>query len=285
MYLNILNKKYGAKDSFNKIWKEIKNFEEKRQYLHQLIVYIACNNELLLSPINLNIYNKEYVVDYKFALNLGAGYRIWSKCVIEKYNNLAIIDIDIINYDENICEPLMEFDDINLKLGKINRKDNTLDFIYQRDMIPVYEDHEWDILITEIYRILKNEGFVEIVEYDFVINHTKKVETFFTDIVIKYLIEMFKSNNHIYELKKIHYKLENKFNSKKIIIKDISLPLYFENKFEGICIENLILGIKHIEKTLETIIKRPFNEIVELLKQEWGMNKSYIKIYIIYAQK
>jgi hypothetical protein len=39
MYLNILNTKYGAKDSFNKIWKEIKNFEEKRQYLHQLIVY------------------------------------------------------------------------------------------------------------------------------------------------------------------------------------------------------------------------------------------------------
>lgn len=120
---------------------------------------------------------------------------------------MAIIDIDIINYDENICEPLMEFDNINLKLGKINRKDNTLDFIY----------HEWDILITEIYRILKNEGFVEIV----------------------------------------HYKLEN--------------------KFEGICIENLILGIKHIEKTLESIIKRPFNEIIESLKQEWCMNKSYIK--------
>jgi hypothetical protein len=65
MYLNILNKKYGAKDSFNKIWKDIKNFEEKRQYLHQLIVYIACNNELFLSPINLNIYNKEYIIDYE----------------------------------------------------------------------------------------------------------------------------------------------------------------------------------------------------------------------------
>lgn len=81
------------------------------------------------------------------------------------------------------------------------------------------------------------------------------------------------------------YKLEKFFNKSKINIIKINLPLYFEDKFEGICIDNLLLGIKHIENTLENITRKDFKEIVELLKQEWCINKSYIKLYIIYAQK
>lgn len=285
MHLNIINRK-SPKDNFKEIWKKVEDFEEKRQYLHQLIVTISCDNNLFMSPIiKTKKNNKKYIKDYKLVLNLGSGYRIWSICMTELYDDLVIIDIDIINYNEKISEPLIMFDNINLKIGKINRINNSVDFIYQRDMIPVYEDYEWDMLISEIYRILKNKGFVEIVEYDFIIEHTEKNKAFFTDIVVKCLIEIFRKNNHIYNIEKICYKLEKFFNKSKINIIKINLPLYFEDKFEGICIDNLLLGIKHIENTLENITRKDFKEIVELLKQEWCINKSYIKLYIIYAQK
>lgn len=284
MLLSILNRK-SAKDTFNEIWKKVEEFEEKRQYLHQLIVHIACNNELFISPINPDIYNKDQVNNYKLVLNLGSGYRIWSIYMSQLYNNLIIIDIDIINYNEKICEPLIIFDNIDLKNDKISRIDNSVDFIYQRDMISVYENDEWDILINEIYRILKNKAFVELVEYDFIIEHKIKNKCVFTNIVVSYLIEMFKKNNHIYEVEKIYHKLKKNFNPLKINIMKIELPLYVENKFEGICIDNLILGIKHIEKSLENITKKSFDEIIENLKKEWRINKSYMKLYIIYAQK
>lgn len=211
MLLSILNRK-SAKDTFNEIWKKVEEFEEKRQYLHQLIVHIACNNELFILPINPDIYNKDQVNNYKLVLNLGSGYRIWSIYMSQLYNNLIIIDIDIINYNEKICEPLIIFDNIDLKNDKISRIDNSVDFIYQRDMISVYENDEWDILINEIYRILKNKAFVELVEYDFIIEHKIKNKCVFTNIVVSYLIEMFKKIIIFMKLKKYI------INLKKILI-------------------------------------------------------------------
>lgn len=141
---NILNKK----------WMKNNNFEFQRQILHQEITYKACNNKLILSQIDSN--------SNKIILNLGSGYGIWSYKICKEYDIDCIINIDInfldiyeninenIDYIENYYDLNIIFENTDLKKGIINFRNNTIDFIYQRDMISVYNRIEWDNILKDI---------------------------------------------------------------------------------------------------------------------------------------
>lgn len=60
------------------------------------------------------------------------------------------------------------------------KKDN-FDQIYQRLMFSTFKNNEWDIVINNIYRLLKNEGWFEIIDTDYIIrrniiNSSKNIE-------------------------------------------------------------------------------------------------------------
>lgn len=282
------------KNYFNKVWKNIEKTELKRQILHHEITYRVCNNNLYISPIS----NLDGLV-----LNLGSGYGIWSRKLVENDNKIYIIDIDIKEYI--IYKPIdiyfekylknffgfnILFKNIDLVKDNINFKTNTISYVYQRDMISVYNTYEWDHLISEIYRVLKPNGYVELVEYDFIIEHMERKQendSLFSNIIVDHLKTVFDVNKHVYK----HDILYNKVNTffENINISITKLPLYYEDKYKGICIEDLILGFNNINQELDEILKSKttynFSESLEKIKNEWHKNKSYIKLYIIYAKK
>lgn len=277
---NILNKK----------WMKNNNFEFQRQILHQEITYKACNNKLILSQIDSN--------SNKIVLNLGSGYGIWSYKICKEYDIDCIINIDInffdiyeninenIDYIENYYDLNIIFENTDLKKGIIKFRNNTIDFIYQRDMISVYNRIEWENILKEIYRVLKNKGYVEIVEYNFMIKHKKNPKLIYnkcSEIINLYLKNIFNINNYIYEPILIKHMLNLYF--KNVDVKIIELPLYSEKKFEGHCVELLIKSYKHMKEEIEKIIPYTFDIFIDKLKKEWINNESYIELYIIYSQK
>lgn len=290
--------------TFDEIWKEIPETELKRQVLHHEIVYKACNNKLSVFFIKDII--DEIKKDKKgIILNLGSGYGIWSRKFVEEYEEngilILIIDIDVEIEKYIIYKISDNFEKyLNNSLGfsiipdksdlknKINYKNNTINYIYQRDMISIYNNFEWDHLLSEIYRVLKNGGYFEIVEYNFIVKHEDNNNShIFTDIIINYLKELFDKNNHIYNSEILYNKVKNWF--KIVEISSKKLPLYYENIYKGICIDNLLLGFNNIRQELDKVLKNnvkcSFDESLKILKNEWYINKSYIEIYFIYGRK
>lgn len=80
-------------------------------------------------------------------MNLGSGYSTWSNHFNQLYNDIFIYDIDI---NKKFYPYLL----MDLKKDKLTFKDNTIHFVYQRDMITVYENYEWIHIINEIYIFL-----------------------------------------------------------------------------------------------------------------------------------
>ena len=268
------------KEKIYNIWKDVENYEENRQNIQQEIIDRSLNNSLFLSNIMTNS-NKLNLI-----LNLGSGYCTWSKKMLEKFNNFYIINLDIIDYNKE-DKLLMEFNKINLKNEKIRFRDNTIYYIYNRDMITVYNIFEWEHIINEIYRLLVKDGFFEIVEYDISIKHNIIVKKNISDIFDEYLKDYLKQNNFEYNINNIYNKINKIFNSQINHIK-IKLPLYYESKYEGLCFYNYILGLKHFKKDLDYILKSKYNidfdRGIEMLEEEIEQNNSYMELNIIYGK-
>jgi ubiquinone/menaquinone biosynthesis C-methylase UbiE len=255
---------------YETIVNDYSNIEEQRQMIQHLLLYKVCDEKIFLSPINKNI---EY--GNNLILNLGSGYSTWTNHFEELYKNVFIYDIDI---NKNLYPYLL----IDLKKDKIIFKDNTIYFVYQRDMITVYENNEWIHIINEIYRVLKKDGYAEFVEYNIYVNSNQKTNCY-SNMINKYLMKIFNKNN----IEDICDNIKNIFSNIKIHKK--ILPLYNEDIFQGKCIENLIMGYNHFNSDLSYVIKEKYNitftEYIDLLKNEWENNKSYMEVYIIIVQK
>lgn len=280
--------KLFKKDKIYSIWEDTENYEKERQNEQQQILDISLNNKLFLSDINKMFLSDIYDNNITFiVLDLGSGYCSWSKKVEKKYPNFCIFNIDIINYYIPKFE-LMYFIENDLKKEKIKFKDNTINFIYNRDMITVYETFEWDNIINEMYRVLIKDGFFEIVEYDISIKHNIIVKKNISDIFDKYLKDYLKQNNFEYNINNLYNKVNNVFNIQSNYFK-IRLPLYYENKYEGKCFYNYILGLKHFKKDLDYILKSKYNidfdKGIEMLENEIEQNQSYMELNIIYGKK
>lgn len=184
---------FTRKNILNKVWNNIDfteiNVEELRQEIQQNIVYISCNNKLFLSPLKNNV---------NIVLNIGSGYCFWSREFLKEKENdiILIVNLDIKEYYKN-NEYLMIFKHKNLKTDNINFKDNTVDYVYQRDMLSVYNMLEWENIIKDIHRVLKKDGYFELVEYDITIKHNKIFNTIFSDIFFNYLKDIFKTNGYV----------------------------------------------------------------------------------------
>lgn len=277
--------KNSSKDIIKKIWRDIENYEEKRQFLQHLIVYIACNENLFLSPIEPSDANDNYVI-----LNIGSGYCFWSREFISKNkkNNYLIVNIDINEFYKD-CEFSMIFEKIDLKINNLKFIDNSIGFIYQRDMISVYKNYEWDNIIKEVYRVLRKNKYFEIIEYDVDVYHNIKSERCISDIFFEHLTSTFKNNGYIYDANHIYAKIKNMFIDSEINHLVINLPLYDEETFNNLCTENAILGFNHIKNELNIVLKIKYNinfeQALDRLKKEWIQNKSYMKLHIIYGKK
>jgi SAM-dependent methyltransferase len=255
---------------YETIVNDYSNIEEKRQIIQHLLLYKSCDENIFISPINDFIKHRNNLI-----LNLGSGYSTWSNHFNQLYNNVFIYDIDINKY-------LYPYLLIDLKKDKITFKDDTIFFVYQRDMITVYEKNEWIHIINEIYRVLKKDGYTEFVEYNIYINSNQKLN-YYSNIINKYLMKIFNKNN----IEDICDNIKTVFSNIKIHKK--ILPLYNEELFQGKCINNLIMGYNHFNPDLSYFIKEKYNitftEYIDFLKKEWENNKSYLEVYIMIAKK
>lgn len=277
---------FKRKNILENKWLQKYDPEFKRQKIHNKIIYKSRNKYTYMPLMNNSVI-----------INLGAGYGLWSHEMAMLYDKSCFLNIDIFDYYGYITrgininksnytkQPNIFFKEIDLKKENINFKDNNVDFVYQKDMISVYNIAEWKHVIKEIFRILKINGYMEIVEFDFIIKHKNVLNnlTNYSNIMNNYLINVFNKNEYIYKPNVIIDLIDDYFEIEKIDI--IELPLYYNDIFKMDCINDLIIGYEHIKQEIENISSYTFDYFIEKLKKEWRDNKSYIELYIINGKK
>lgn len=236
--------------------------------------------------IHLNKLNKIYI--YNLDINDYLGYHLRGNIELESkiiYNNLEIKNEIKKNKTEIIKNGFFTiYKKINLIKENIPYDDNSIYFVYHRDMITVYNEKQWCYIINEINRILKKDCYSEFVEYDFIIKNSKYNDLTFD--INNFLERKFGEVN----IKNIYYKIMKVFTNVKI--KKIKLQLYGDSLFNKKCIDIIILGYLNIKNDILKISKNKYNnknitfeEIINELIIEWKENKCYIELHFISAKK
>ena len=241
-----------------------------RQIINNTIMNISIE-KIYISPIIIKN-------DFKI-LDIGCGIMTWEKELINPSNqyNIFIYCVDKHNYFKNISdedfggvkkithEVNIIKENYDVTIDGLKYKDNTINYIFQRDMISVYNIKQWNIIIKEMYRILEHEGYAELIEYDIKIKNIFNINTELSDIYNETLIDIFK------------------LNRQEIYTYDL-----YEKKLRGLMTRNMLLAYSYFKEPLSNTLKLKgynFNESLEILKKEWETNNSYMEIYIFSAKK
>ncbi|RIB21729.1 S-adenosyl-L-methionine-dependent methyltransferase [Gigaspora rosea] len=128
---------------------------DRLHMLHFLVRYIWQSN--FSAPI-------EHILSKPGAkiLDIGCGAGSWSFDIATTYPTAKIIGIDISSNQPTQIKPInFEFIKANALEG-LPFEDNTFDFVFQRFLVSGYTTDKWPYVISEIVRVLKPGGFVEV---------------------------------------------------------------------------------------------------------------------------
>ncbi|RIA81457.1 S-adenosyl-L-methionine-dependent methyltransferase [Glomus cerebriforme] len=171
----------------------IREYISKRKY-HESYVFPFDDDEV--DRLIIQHYIFQYIWDCNFSspvdnllkggakvLDVGCGPGVWTLEMADKYRNSSFTGIDIVaNFPQTIKPENTTFVTGNLK--KLPFEDNTFDFVYMRLMMFALTMEEWPGAITELIRVCKPNGWIEIMERDLLwYNETETVRRWRSKIV------------------------------------------------------------------------------------------------------
>ncbi|ORX48578.1 S-adenosyl-L-methionine-dependent methyltransferase [Hesseltinella vesiculosa] len=139
------------------------------------------------APVHAGLKAKEGG-DGFVALDIGCGRGHWTMEMATTYPQSTFIGLDHQStFPKDIKPRNCHFFQVDVRLGPLPFPDESVDFIYQRDMTLSLHQDDWIPLILEYQRILKPGGWIELVEPDVETKSSMEKEYLLNDHLIRAL--------------------------------------------------------------------------------------------------
>ncbi|KAI8985499.1 S-adenosyl-L-methionine-dependent methyltransferase [Pilobolus umbonatus] len=127
--------------------------------------------------------------DKTTVLDIGCGSGTWTMEMASQYPDSEFIGIDHEPlFPQNIKPANCEFRVLDLlrnnQIEQLPFMDNSIDYIFQRDLNWGLMTEHWEPLMNEYRRILRPGGYIELVEADIETSHLSSIERSFMDELI-----------------------------------------------------------------------------------------------------
>ncbi|RIB07553.1 S-adenosyl-L-methionine-dependent methyltransferase [Gigaspora rosea] len=272
-------RRYHNEDNANYYFPNDKQESDRLRTQHFWVYEIWKGN--FSSPIKQKLENGNMTV-----LDIGCGDGTWILDCSTTYPNSTFVGVDFspIFPSPSSCPPNAGFLQHNVLEG-LPFPENTLDFVFMRFM-STFTQRDWDQLMSEIIRVLKYDGWVEIMNFVPETTNVGSASQLLTD-----------SCNNFFESKNI--KLLSSFDIKTLFeksnrITDIhceerSSPI---GKWAGrvgqvalLNIQCALMGIKPFLAPFMNISDEQFKHLIDKLDVESNDNHAYKSTYRIFGRK
>ncbi|GBB91407.1 hypothetical protein RclHR1_01870002 [Rhizophagus clarus] len=155
--------------------KQLEQPEESRELEYYLSNYSTSD----IDRQHLNHFFKKHIFQNNFSapieerliqggckvLDAGCGPGTWLLDLATKYRNSSFFGVDIKPiYPSHIKPNNLEFSEADV-LGNLPFPNNEFDFVHLEGMALIIKADEWPHVISELVRVTKSGGYIEIVEY------------------------------------------------------------------------------------------------------------------------
>ncbi|CAO3658223.1 unnamed protein product [Rhizopus stolonifer] len=105
------------------------------------------------------------LTDSMTIIDSGTGNGIWALEIAAEYSQSKVIALDLRSPEQQGKPDNLTFTEADIT-QPWPIESNSIDFVFQRSMGHVISEQHWNQLLNEIYRVLKPEGRVELIESD-----------------------------------------------------------------------------------------------------------------------
>ncbi|KAI9257940.1 S-adenosyl-L-methionine-dependent methyltransferase [Phascolomyces articulosus] len=276
-----------------KEWPHIlsQNMEEQDRMVAQHYILRTAFEGDFAAPLHSSLMEKGAVV-----LDMGCGPGTWCMEMATEFPRSTFIGIDrASNYPRDIKPKNCLFRTCNLQQLPLPFPDNSVDFIFQRDLNWDLQAHQWSPLVREYLRILKPGGWIELVEPDLETQSSTSQECSMNDKLI-YGISMRHQDPYVSRhLSSIlaangFRRVESHFQSLPLgwTSNDDESP-NTSSKLANACASHHMFTLKSLRPWLSSVmgnmsIER-YNNYIADLPDEWKRGQTYINWHRAIAQK
>lgn len=121
---------------------------------------------LFNGPISATVVRKQLGVGEKLKiLDVGCGPGSWAKQVAKEFPNSQVFATDFVESFKDEDGVPVQFAQGNV-LERLPYSDSTFDFVHMRFFTGALKKDEWAVAAAEVYRVVKQGGWVQLVEPD-----------------------------------------------------------------------------------------------------------------------
>nr|CAG8584214.1 3687_t:CDS:2 [Entrophospora candida] len=216
--------------------------------------------------------------EYGFnVLDVGCGNGTWTLDMATTYPNANFLGIDIYQTFPNEIRPK----NANFLLGNVitglSIKSNTFDYVFMRDMRSYIPINDWSKTIGELIRLIKPNGWLELIEIDDGFTNGSPESLELLDKVEKKINDNYGLTYRPFKvIKDVLKEYSNILTDVQFLKKQVPLSGHWDNDFDNsiakVACENVLWGAKNHKHSLDCLDLTPdgyddyINKVFESLK-------------------
>ncbi|KAI8881057.1 S-adenosyl-L-methionine-dependent methyltransferase [Backusella circina FSU 941] len=220
-------------------------------------------------------------------LDIGCGPGTWTMEMASQFPKVTFIGVDFRDMSPHDIKPKNCHFQQHLDIVKLPFGDNSVDYIFQRDMNWFLNAENWIPLIKEYFRILKPGGWIELVEPDLESQSSLENESYLNNKLLNLITHRGKDAFVARKLSSImaasgFRRIESRFQS---------IPLGWgkgKDAFSKACASQQLWLLKSLQPSLSqmtSIAPDKYNQYLDDLAIEWCEARTYINWHRSIAQK
>ncbi|KAI8342564.1 S-adenosyl-L-methionine-dependent methyltransferase [Chlamydoabsidia padenii] len=217
-------------------------------------------------------------------LDIGCGLGQWSMEMATAYPKSTFIGVDLLdNFPQDIKPKNCRFMSLDVRQLPLPFDDQSIDYIYQRDLNWGLLQDEWNPLIKEYMRILKPGGWIELVEADMETKSSLGKECAMND---KLLEGFGLRHQDPYAARRLPSMLAT-CGFRRVESQFQSLPLGWSNQNQAIT-SQYIFYLRSLGPWLRLVMglnQEKYMDYVDQLPLEWNQAQTYVNWHCATAQK
>ncbi|KAJ3125024.1 hypothetical protein HK100_011024 [Physocladia obscura] len=276
-------REYHTIDSSDYVFPSDEIEQDRIELIHYLLRHVFKSDIICPSVRNLMDSAKHCLK----VLDVGCAKGFWLDSVQKVYPKAEYHGVDIaeklINGEHAPQRAEIVFGNI---LDRLPYSDNSFDFVHQRLLMMGIPKHYFPACISELIRVTKPGGYVELIETDIILGNMGPIMEKYTKLCHEAMTIRAGVDGYAATNLPFYVKVQGKAAAHRGV-RSVRIPLNWNGPIGKMAADGMVETLMAMMDWLHLVLsisRKEYQELVDQCVQEWGPHKTFVTYQVVYFQ-